>query len=200
MVMPHRRRRPGCRSSPPPNRPASACPTSCVTQGKCKECVVEMTRGMELLTPPTEFEKHLDARAAVSVSRASAASPPTTGEVECHTMRRGQMRIERTALHLPATHATTTLDPAVVRDGDRVVDAITGEEIDRSTGPIHGLAIDLGTTTIVVRLDRSRNRRARRGHLVREPAALWRLGRHVPDPLRHRASGPPADADARRLL
>jgi uncharacterized 2Fe-2S/4Fe-4S cluster protein (DUF4445 family) len=32
------------------------------------------------------------------------------------------------------------------------VDTITGEEIARSTGPVHGLAIDLGTTTVVVRL------------------------------------------------
>jgi uncharacterized 2Fe-2S/4Fe-4S cluster protein (DUF4445 family) len=126
-------------------------PTSCVTQGKCKECVVEITQGMELLTPPTEFEKHLDVRARFRLScqcRVAADS----GEVECHTMRRGQMRIERRALHLPATHETTTLDPAVVRDGDRIVDATTGEEIARSTGPIHGLAIDLGTTTVVVRL------------------------------------------------
>jgi uncharacterized 2Fe-2S/4Fe-4S cluster protein (DUF4445 family) len=39
-----------------------------------------------------------------------------------------------------------------VRDGDRIVDATTGEEIARATGPMHGLAIDLGTTTVVVRL------------------------------------------------
>jgi uncharacterized 2Fe-2S/4Fe-4S cluster protein (DUF4445 family) len=126
-------------------------PTSCVTQGKCKECVVEITRGMELLTPPTTFETHLDARASFRLS-CQCRVAAETGEVECHTMRRGQMRIERRALHLPATHQTTTLDPAVVRDGDRVVDARTGEEIARSTGPIHGLAIDLGTTTVVVRL------------------------------------------------
>jgi len=67
-------------------------------------------------------------------------------------MRRGHMRIERSGLHLPAGHETTPLDPAVARAGDRIVDTITGEDIDRSTGPIHGLAIDLGTTTIVVRL------------------------------------------------
>jgi uncharacterized 2Fe-2S/4Fe-4S cluster protein (DUF4445 family) len=126
-------------------------PTSCVTQGKCKECVVEISRGMELLTPPTAFETHLDARANFRLS-CQCRVAAETGEVECHTMRRGQMRIERRALHLPATHQTTTLDPAVVRDGDRVVDAMTGEEIARSTGPIHGLAIDLGTTTVVVRL------------------------------------------------
>jgi uncharacterized 2Fe-2S/4Fe-4S cluster protein (DUF4445 family) len=62
------------------------------------------------------------------------------------------MRIERRALHLPATHQTTTLDPAVVRDGDRIVDATSGQEIACAPGPIHGLAIDLGTTTVVVRL------------------------------------------------
>jgi uncharacterized 2Fe-2S/4Fe-4S cluster protein (DUF4445 family) len=126
-------------------------PTSCVTQGKCKECVVEITRGMELLTPPTACETHLDARTSFRLSCQSRVAADT-GEVECHTMRRGQMRIERRALHLPATHQTTTLDPAVVREGDRVVDAMTGEEIARSIGPIHGLAIDLGTTTVVVRL------------------------------------------------
>ena len=126
-------------------------PTSCVTQGKCKECVVEITQGMELLTPPTEFEKHLDVKARFRLS-CQCRVAADTGEVECHTMRRGQMRIERRALDLPATHQTTTLDPAVVRDGDRIVDATTGEEIARSTGPIHGLAIDLGTTTVVVRV------------------------------------------------
>jgi uncharacterized 2Fe-2S/4Fe-4S cluster protein (DUF4445 family) len=41
-------------------------------------------------------------------------------------------------------------DPAVTRDGDRIL--LDGEEIDRSTGPIHGLAMDLGTTTVVLRL------------------------------------------------
>ena len=126
-------------------------PTSCVTQGKCKECVVEITRGMELLTPPTACETHLDARSRFRLS-CQCKVAADSGDVECHTMRRGQMRIERKALDLPATHKTTTLDPAVVRAGERIVDATTGEEIARSTGPIHGLAIDLGTTTVVVRL------------------------------------------------
>ncbi len=126
-------------------------PTSCVTQGKCKECVVEVTRGMELLSPPTEFEKHLDARSRFRLS-CQCRITGRHGDVECHTMRRGHMRIERKALHLPVSHETTPLDPAVVRAGDRIVDAVTGQEIARSTGPLHGLAIDLGTTTVVVRL------------------------------------------------
>jgi uncharacterized 2Fe-2S/4Fe-4S cluster protein (DUF4445 family) len=127
-------------------------PTSCVTQGKCKECVVEITRGMELLSDPTDFEKHLDLRNSRFRLSCQARVAHEQGDVECHTMRRGHMRIERKALHLPVTHETTPLDPAVVRAGDRIVDTFTGEEIARSTGPLHGLAIDLGTTTVVVRL------------------------------------------------
>ncbi len=126
-------------------------PTSCVTQGKCKECVVEVTRGSDLLSLPTEFERHLDARSGPFRLSCQARIVADAGEVECQTMRRGQMRIERGSLHLPVTHQTTTLDPAVVRDGDRIVDRVNGETIDRTSGPIHGLAIDVGTTTIVVR-------------------------------------------------
>lgn len=127
-------------------------PTSCITQGKCRECIVEVTGGMELLSAPTVFERHLDVRGGRFRLSCQCRVAAQEGEVACHTMRRGHMRIERHALHLPATHGTTPLDPAVARAVDRIVDTITGEEIDRSTGPIHGLAIDLGTTTIVVRL------------------------------------------------
>jgi uncharacterized 2Fe-2S/4Fe-4S cluster protein (DUF4445 family) len=127
-------------------------PTSCVTQGKCKECVVEVTSGGDRLSPPTVFEKHLDVRGGPFRLSCQARIVEDEGDVECQTMRRGQMRIERSALHLPTTHQTTALDPGVVRDGNGIVDTVSGETIDRSTGPIHGLAIDLGTTTIVVRL------------------------------------------------
>ena len=127
-------------------------PTSCVTQGKCKECVVEVTSGGDRLSPPTEFEKHLDVRTGPFRLSCQARIAVADGEVECQTMRRGQMRIERAGRHLPVTHQSTTLDPAVVRDGEQIVDKISGETIDRSLGLLHGLAIDLGTTTIVVRL------------------------------------------------
>jgi uncharacterized 2Fe-2S/4Fe-4S cluster protein (DUF4445 family) len=60
------------------------------------------------------------------------------------------MVIERQAYGLPAGGQALALDPAVTRDGDRIL--IDGVEVERSTGPIHGLAMDLGTTTVVVRL------------------------------------------------
>jgi uncharacterized 2Fe-2S/4Fe-4S cluster protein (DUF4445 family) len=64
-------------------------------------------------------------------------------------MRRANMRIERHAFGLPLGRQAA-LEPAVTRDGDRIL--IDGEEIACGTGPIHGLAMDLGTTTIVLRL------------------------------------------------
>jgi len=60
------------------------------------------------------------------------------------------MRIERHALNLPQSTQDIDLDPAVTRDGERIL--MDGREIDRGEGPIHGVAMDLGTTTVVLRL------------------------------------------------
>jgi uncharacterized 2Fe-2S/4Fe-4S cluster protein (DUF4445 family) len=60
------------------------------------------------------------------------------------------MRIESRALQLPAYHQNLRLDSAVTRDGCRIF--LDDEEIDRRNGPIYGLAMDLGTTTVVIRL------------------------------------------------
>ena len=122
-------------------------PTSCRKQGKCKECMVEIVEGMDALSPLAEPERHLKGKFRLSC-QASVSSE--NGHIRCHTMRRGHMRIERHALGLPGTNQPFQLDPAVTRDGDRIL--IDGVEVDRSTGPIHGIAMDLGTTTVVLRL------------------------------------------------
>lgn len=122
-------------------------PTSCRKQGKCKECMVEVVEGMETLSPLAEPERHLRGKFRLSCQTFVAAD---NGHVRCHTMRRGSMRIEQHALGLPGTDKAISLDPAVTRDGDRIL--IDGVEIERSTGPVHGIAMDLGTTTVVLRL------------------------------------------------
>jgi uncharacterized 2Fe-2S/4Fe-4S cluster protein (DUF4445 family) len=122
-------------------------PTSCHKNGKCKECMVEVTDGMSLLTPPTAAEEHLKDRFRLSCQACINAS---VGEIRCHTMRRGQMRIERHAFELPVSHQKLALEPAVTRDGQRIL--LDDQEIANCGGPIHGIAMDLGTTTIVLRL------------------------------------------------
>jgi uncharacterized 2Fe-2S/4Fe-4S cluster protein (DUF4445 family) len=121
-------------------------PTSCRKQGKCRECMVEVVEGMEALSAATEPERHLKGKFRLSCQTYVTAP---AGHVRCHTMRRGQMRIESSGFEPPATRGFA-LDPAVTRDGDRIL--IDGIEVDRSTGPIHGIAMDLGTTTVVLRL------------------------------------------------
>ncbi len=122
-------------------------PTSCRKQGKCKECMVEVVEGMSALSAPAEPERHLKGAFRLSCQTFVTAE---TGHVRCHTMRRGQMRIERHALGLPGSDHAFPFDPTVTRDGDRIL--IDGVPVERSTGPIHGIAMDLGTTTIVLRL------------------------------------------------
>ena len=122
-------------------------PTSCNKQGKCKECVVEVTEGMDCLSRPGPEEKHLKGCFRLSCCARIAAEQ---GTVRCHTMRRGTMKIEKHAFELPTGPRTWQLDPAVTRDGDRIL--LDGVEIDRRTTALHGLAIDLGTTTVVIRL------------------------------------------------
>ena len=122
-------------------------PTSCRKQGKCKECLVEIIEGAECLSEPVEQESHLHGDFRLSC-RCKVVT--NTGTVRCQTMRRGNMRIERHALQLPTGSRRIEPDPAVTRDGDRVL--LDGEQIDSRRGPIYGIAMDLGTTTVVLRL------------------------------------------------
>lgn len=122
-------------------------PTSCIKQGKCKECIVEITEGMEFLSEKTSKENHLKENFRLSCQTKIISDE---GIVRCHTMRRGEMKIEKHAMNLPIHREHFKLDPCITRDGERIL--LDGIEIEKSTGPIHGLAIDLGTTTVVVRL------------------------------------------------
>src|ERR1035438_7293243 len=100
-------------------------PTSCRKQGKCKECIVEVTEGMASLSERTEQERHLkgnfrlacQARMkkekkgtdAFSAAPISGLSGSTEGgkcvcplfHVRCNTMRRANLRIARHAFGLP---------------------------------------------------------------------------------------------------
>lgn len=122
-------------------------PTSCRKQGKCKECLVEVAEGAELLSPPSAVEQHLKGSFRLACSCRIEAD---AGTIRCHTLRRGEMRIERQALNLPVRATDWKLEPTVIRDGNRIL--LDGTEIDCRPGPIHGLAMDLGTTTVVLRL------------------------------------------------
>lgn len=122
-------------------------PTSCHKNGKCRECLVEVIEGEELLSPPAPQEAHLRQGFRLSCrARVVGAS----GTIRCHTLRRGGMRIESEASGLTDIPGTRVHDPAVSRDGEWVL--LDGQPLVQAAGPLHGLAVDVGTTTVVVRL------------------------------------------------
>ena len=105
-------------------------PTSCFSQGKCRECLVEVTEGEDLLTPRSPEEEHLQGSFRLSCRARTIAG---TGTICCSTLRRGALRIEE-----EAHHTVRPLDPSVERP--------------TASGLLFGAALDLGTTAVVVRL------------------------------------------------
>jgi uncharacterized 2Fe-2S/4Fe-4S cluster protein (DUF4445 family) len=122
-------------------------PTSCRKNGKCRECLVEVVEGGQLLSPPAPEEEHLRDGFRLSCR---AQVTDQTGTIKCHTLRRGEMRIEHDSTELHDVPGPKTFDPAVTRDGDWVL--LDGEKLVEASGPLLGLAIDVGTTTVVARL------------------------------------------------
>jgi uncharacterized 2Fe-2S/4Fe-4S cluster protein (DUF4445 family) len=97
-------------------------PTSCLKQGKCRECLVEVIEGAEFLSPRTERERHLSGAFRLSCRTGVTGE----GQVRCHTMRRGRMQIERSG-------GVSGVTQGEAREG-------------------YGIAADIGTTTVVLRL------------------------------------------------
>ena len=119
-------------------------PTSCFRTGQCHECIVEIKRGMDALQPPNEAETFLRDNYRLACQ---AVVVDVDTDIEFTPLRRTPRIL---------THATTNdnetleLNPRVShRDG---VVYYNDESIDRYRGHLYGLAIDIGTTTVVANL------------------------------------------------
>lgn len=116
-------------------------PTSCGKTGECHECIVEIKRGMEGLNTPTESEEFLRGNYRLACQ---AAIRNQDAEIEFSVLRRQPQILT----HSIRRHVT--LDPLTVRRHDGIY--FQGERLDDYRGQIYGLAIDLGTTTVVMNL------------------------------------------------
>ncbi len=116
-------------------------PTSCGRTGVCHECVVEIHRGMEALSQRSEAESFL--RDAYRLACQSRIEDPEI-DVEFSLLRRRPQILTLTQ------DKPVELDPSIRRHGEDVwMDDVL---IDRFRGHLYGLAVDLGTTTIVMEL------------------------------------------------
>lgn len=117
-------------------------PTSCGRNGECHECVVEILSGIESLNSISKPESFLRGN-----YRLACQALVERSDVDiCFLPLRRKPKI------LTSGHASKVLDlnPAVTRKDNHVF--YKDEMIDQYRGSLYGLAVDLGTTTIVVDL------------------------------------------------
>ena len=116
-------------------------PTSCGRTGVCHECVVEVHAGHESLSPRTEPERFLGETYRLACQ---AVIEPADTDVEFSLLR------SRPQILTSSPEKDVELDPKVRREGDRV---LYGDDIiDQYRGRMYGVAVDLGTTTVVAEL------------------------------------------------
>ncbi len=121
-------------------------PSSCGGQGKCRECLLELVQGAEDLSAAAPEEEGL--AEGFRLACRTTVTGNDADQIVCHTLTRGRLRIVSDSQELDTE--MTELDPAVRRLGDAAVrGAAVLAEAPRQ---ILGLAIDLGTTSIAMRL------------------------------------------------
>jgi uncharacterized 2Fe-2S/4Fe-4S cluster protein (DUF4445 family) len=116
-------------------------PASCERSGRCHECVVEIVEGAEALGAPTEPESFL--RPPYRLACQSAIERDDA-PIEFKPLRR------RLRILTDSGYDEVSIDSPVRRSGGRVT--YDGEDVDVDRGSAYGLAIDIGTTTVVVEL------------------------------------------------
>jgi uncharacterized 2Fe-2S/4Fe-4S cluster protein (DUF4445 family) len=122
-------------------------PSSCEKNGRCRECLLDVVEGADLLAGRTEAERHLDGAYRLACQ---ARVLPGSGTIVARQPGRGVLRITSGGQNLPASAFDYPFGPAVRRAGGRVF--IDGAPVPADDGPILGAAMDLGTTTIVLRV------------------------------------------------
>ena len=119
-------------------------PTSCLRNGECHECVVEVTEGMEALVERTETERFLRGNYRLACQALVVRDGPS---IRFSPLRRRPRILEGGRF---GQERPMEFHPAVTRAGNDVKYGDT--VVDRYRGAILGLAIDLGTTTVVMEL------------------------------------------------
>lgn len=115
-------------------------PASCRNTGRCHECVVEIRAGGDQLSPRTEPESFLGEGYRLACQ---ARVERAERDVEFAVLRR------RLRIQLAPEAAAAGVDPAVaIEDGRYVAD--DGTDLGAADGPALGVAVDVGTTTVVV--------------------------------------------------
>ena len=116
-------------------------PSSCGRSGICHECIVQVKQGGDALSSPDDSEAFLTDGYRLACQ---AVIERPEALIEFGLLRRSPQILTA------RDDGMGTLDPVVTRKGSSVY--YNGEEVDTYRGQILGMAIDLGTTTVVAEL------------------------------------------------
>ena len=121
-------------------------PSSCGGSGHCGECRVIIEEGEALLSRRTNPEFHM----AYSGQRLACQAKILTdsGLIRCFSGVGARQRIEESGITVSGQF--TRLNPSVQVSGEQV--RIDGRVIDSYRGGVYGAALDIGTSTVVLRL------------------------------------------------
>jgi uncharacterized 2Fe-2S/4Fe-4S cluster protein (DUF4445 family) len=123
---------------------ALAVPASCRRTGRCRECVVQVSEGAEGLSRPSEAEAFLPQGFRLACQ---ALVERDDHDVRFAILRR---RLRILMPSEPEADPRVEMDPIVTREGATV--CYGGEILGPAVGRLLGLAIDVGTTTVVFEL------------------------------------------------
>jgi uncharacterized 2Fe-2S/4Fe-4S cluster protein (DUF4445 family) len=118
-------------------------PASCRRSGRCHECIVEIMRGGDALSPPDEQERFLRPGYRLAC-RATVAREPAGSDLEFIVLRR------RLKILMPPSGPPLEVDPAITVQDGRV--RWHDEDMDAARERLLGIALDAGTTTVVLQL------------------------------------------------
>lgn len=116
-------------------------PTSCRRSGECHECIVEIRRGMEALSDPSETEKFLRDNYRLACQ---ARVIDSSAAIDFSLLRRQPKILQH------SVRRNVDLEPLTTRQDGGIY--FLNTRIDDARANIYGLAVDLGTTTIVFNL------------------------------------------------
>ena len=118
-------------------------PTSCGRSGECHECIVEIKEGQKSLNKNTDAEKFLQNPSYRLACQAKLTN--TDCSVEFEVLRRQPKILTQSSVSrkIPLDKIITKKDKNIIRNN---------KVLDKFKGCIYGLAIDAGTTTIVMNL------------------------------------------------
>ena len=122
---------------------AMVVPASCRRSGRCHECVVEILRGGDALAPPDEQEAFLRAGYRLAC-RAVVEREPADSDLEFVVLRR------HLKILMPPEGPRLELDPAITVADGRV--RWYDEDVDAARDRLLGVALDVGTTTVVLQV------------------------------------------------